>query len=68
MEEGAAGLSTGLAYPPAVGSSTDEVLALARVAAAAGGIYATHVRDEGKAAARSPKWSACKCPIKTLSR
>jgi len=47
MEAGAAGMSTGLFYPPARAASTDEVVALAEVAGAAGGIYATHLRNEG---------------------
>ncbi len=46
LEAGCVGLSTGLAYPPAQAAPTDEVVALARVAAARGGIYATHMRDE----------------------
>ncbi|MEI4488520.1 D-aminoacylase [Frigidibacter sp. MR17.14] len=45
MAEGAFGLSSGLDYPPAVGSSTDEVIALARIAAARGGPYVTHTRN-----------------------
>ncbi len=47
MQQGALGLSTGLEYVPAVYSSTDEVVALATVAAQYGGIYVTHMRDEG---------------------
>ncbi|MCR8726056.1 N-acyl-D-amino-acid deacylase family protein [Frigidibacter sp. ROC022] len=43
---GAAGLSTGLAYPPARFASTDEILALARDVAAAGLLWTTHMRDE----------------------
>lgn len=43
--EGAFGLSSGLDYPPAVGSSTDEVKALAARAAALGGPYVTHTRN-----------------------
>lgn len=46
MREGAFGLSTGLYYAPGSYSSTDEVIALAKVAAAHGGIYDTHQRDE----------------------
>jgi len=48
MDAGACGLSTGLFYPPARAASTDEVVALMEVAGAAGGIYATHLRDEGE--------------------
>jgi N-acyl-D-amino-acid deacylase len=46
MNEGAIGLSTGLYYAPGSYSSTEEVIALARVAAQHGGIYDTHMRDE----------------------
>jgi N-acyl-D-amino-acid deacylase len=47
MKEGAIGLSSGLEYDVASYSSTDEVVAEARVAAAHGGFYMTHIRDEG---------------------
>lgn len=47
MEEGALGFSTGLAYNPGYYSTTEEVIALNRVAAAFGGIYDTHDRDMG---------------------
>jgi dihydroorotase/N-acyl-D-amino-acid deacylase len=47
MGEGAFGLSTGLAYVPGVYSNTDEVVELARAAADSGGIYTSHLRDEG---------------------
>ncbi len=47
MKEGAIGLSTGLYYAPGSYSSTDEVIELARIAAQHGGIYDTHMRDEG---------------------
>ncbi len=43
--EGAFGLSTGLDYPPAVRSSTDEVKVLAARAAELGGPYVTHTRN-----------------------
>lgn len=45
MAEGAFGLSTGLDYPPAVNSSTEEVKALAATAARLGGPYVTHTRN-----------------------
>jgi N-acyl-D-amino-acid deacylase len=48
MEDGALGLSTGLFYAPARMAPTREVIDLARVAGQAGGIYATHLRDEGE--------------------
>jgi dihydroorotase/N-acyl-D-amino-acid deacylase len=47
MRQGAFGLSAGLVYAPASFASTDEIVALARVAAAHGGGYATHMRSEG---------------------
>ncbi|QUW04722.1 D-aminoacylase [Chloracidobacterium validum] len=47
MEEGAVGLSTGLIYAPGSFAKTDEVIALAEVAGAAGGLYVTHMRNEG---------------------
>jgi len=46
MREGAFGLSTGLFYVPGSFASTDEVIALARVAGELGGIHASHMRDE----------------------
>jgi N-acyl-D-amino-acid deacylase len=47
MEEGALGLSSALIYVPGLFASTDELVALARVAARCGGSYITHQRDEG---------------------
>ena len=47
MKDGAYGLSSGLFYEPGSFAKTDEVVELARVAAQYGGIYASHVRDEG---------------------
>ena len=46
MAEGALGLSTGLYYAPGSYGTTEEVIELAKVAAAAGGIYDSHIRDE----------------------
>ncbi len=46
MLEGAVGLSTGLEYDIGNPATTEEVIALARVAARHGGIYMSHVRDE----------------------
>lgn len=46
MEEGAFGLSTGLFYAPASFAKEEEVVALAKVVSAYGGIYDTHIRDE----------------------
>ncbi|MFN7936975.1 MAG: D-aminoacylase [Bryobacteraceae bacterium] len=47
MQEGAVGLSTGLIYIPGTYSTPDEVVALAKVAGKYGGVYASHMRDEG---------------------
>ena len=47
MEEGARGLSTALEYAPAPYASTDELIALAAESAKYGGLYATHMRNEG---------------------
>lgn len=46
MEQGAAGLSTGLIYEPGRYARTEEVIALAQEAAPYGGLYATHMRNE----------------------
>lgn len=46
MNAGALGMSTGLYYAPGSYASTEEVIALAKVAAEHGGIYDTHLRDE----------------------
>lgn len=46
MCDGALGLSTGLFYAPQSFAKTDEVVALAREAAAHGGLYDSHIRDE----------------------
>lgn len=46
MQQGAVGMSTGLYYAPGSFSSTEEVIALAKKAAAGGGVYDTHMRDE----------------------
>lgn len=46
MLQGAFGLSTGLFYAPGVFSKTEEVIELAKVAGAMGGIHISHIRDE----------------------
>jgi N-acyl-D-amino-acid deacylase len=46
LAAGAFGLSTGLVYPPGCYAATDEIVALAKVAARHGAIYTTHVRGE----------------------
>ena len=47
MRDGAVGLSTGLIYKPGTYSKTEEIIELAKIASQHGGIYATHMRDEG---------------------
>ncbi len=47
MHDGAFGMSTGLKYIPGTYSKVDEVVALAQVAADSGGIYTSHLREEG---------------------
>jgi N-acyl-D-amino-acid deacylase len=47
MKDGAIGLSTGLGYAPGMFSKTDEVIALNKVAGKYGGMYASHIRDQG---------------------
>ena len=47
LDEGGWGLTTGLIYQPGKYSTPEEVVALAKVAAAKGGYYATHMRSEG---------------------
>ena len=47
MKDGAVGLSTSLQYAPAPYAKTEELIALASAASPFGGVYATHIRDEG---------------------
>ena len=47
MQQGAVGLSTALQYAPAPYAKTEELIALAAEATRFGGIYATHMRNEG---------------------
>ena len=46
VSAGAVGLSTGLIYEPGRYAKTDEIIALAKVAAKHGGMYASHIRNE----------------------
>jgi dihydroorotase/N-acyl-D-amino-acid deacylase len=48
MQQGAMGVSSALIYAPGTYAKTDELIALATVAAHYGGIYSTHMRNEGK--------------------
>ena len=45
--EGSVGVFTCLQYDPAPYAKTEELIALATDVAARGGIYASHIRDEG---------------------
>ena len=47
MEDGALGVASALIYPPGSFAETDEMIALAEVAAEYDGIYISHLRDEG---------------------
>jgi dihydroorotase/N-acyl-D-amino-acid deacylase len=47
MRDGAVGVSTSLQYAPAPYAKTEELIALAAEASKFGGIYATHMRNEG---------------------
>jgi dihydroorotase/N-acyl-D-amino-acid deacylase len=49
MSDGAMGLSTSLIYAPGNYATTEELIALAKAAAAKGGVYASHLRSEGDA-------------------
>lgn len=48
MKDGAVGLSTGLIYTPGTYARTPEIVGLAKVAAQYGGVYASHIRNEGQ--------------------
>jgi dihydroorotase/N-acyl-D-amino-acid deacylase len=48
MEQGALGISTALIYPPGYYAKTEELIELAKVASQYGGIYASHMRSEGR--------------------
>jgi N-acyl-D-amino-acid deacylase len=47
MADGAVGFSTGLQYVPGAYAEADEIIELAKSAASAGGLYASHMRNEG---------------------
>ena len=48
MEEGAMGLSTALLVPPSSLATTENLIELAKVSKRYGGIYSSHIRDEGE--------------------
>lgn len=47
MKDGAVGFSTGLQYVPGTYADLSEIIALAKAASPYGGVYATHMRNEG---------------------
>ena len=47
MRDGAVGFSTGLLYVPGTYADTEEVIGLARVASGYGGVYTSHIREQG---------------------
>lgn len=49
LAAGALGVSTGTWYPPAAAASTEEIIEVCRPLTGSGGVYATHMRDEGDA-------------------
>jgi N-acyl-D-aspartate/D-glutamate deacylase len=53
MRAGAFGMTTALIYPPSSFTTTDELVEVAKVAARYGGIYASHIRGEGKEVVQS---------------
>ena len=53
MQEGAMGLSTALLQPPSSIARTSDLIELAKVAKQYGGIYSTHIRDEGEGVFRA---------------
>lgn len=46
MKDGAVGISTALIYPPGTYATTEELIELSKVAAAHGGVYFSHMRNE----------------------
>ncbi|ANN69837.1 N-acyl-D-amino-acid deacylase family protein [Bordetella bronchialis] len=47
LNDGALGVSTGTFYPPAAAATADEIIAVCEPMKRLGGVYATHMRDEG---------------------
>ena len=56
MRDGAVGFSTGLEYIPGTYAKTDEIAELAKASARFGGVYASHMRDEGAGARDMARW------------
>ena len=53
MSDGAMGVSSALIYAPGSYAKTEELIALAKAAAAKGGVYASHIRNEGDSEAQA---------------
>ena len=53
MRAGAMGMTTALIYPPSSYATTDELVEVAKAAAPLGGVYASHIRGEGKEVVQS---------------
>jgi len=68
MGDGAVGFSSGLQYVPGTYAEQSEIAALARTAAQSGGLYATHMRNEGTELEAAVKEAldigdAAQCPV-----
>jgi N-acyl-D-amino-acid deacylase len=68
MVDGAVGFSTGLQYVPGTYADTGEIVELAKVAARSGGLYASHMRNEGTELAKAVAETigigeAAQCPV-----
>jgi N-acyl-D-amino-acid deacylase len=68
MSDGAVGFSTGLQYVPGTYAEPAEIVALATVAGRAGGLYASHMRNEGTELENAVKETlavgeAAQCPV-----
>ncbi len=55
MEAGAFGMSTGLIYAPQVYAKTEEIIEVSKVLAQYGGLYFSHIRDEGENVSKAIK-------------
>jgi len=53
LRQGAAGLSSGLVYPPGKFATAEELIELTRIVARHGGVYSTHMRNESQGLARA---------------
>lgn len=53
MRNGAMGMTTALIYPPSSYATTEELVEVGKIAAQYGGIYASHIRGEGKEVVQS---------------